>query len=264
MMRAESYSPGPGATLGPMLADIDKPGELVKELGVHNRADILLNYHAQLYPPDLVQKLALPRDPARSASLDLEEVHDALAALKGRRAFFDPDKDTLLDASVKGAPATGLYVSLLYMVPSGRTARGVIPYDLCPASQRAFDQALQDEASVGSLLSGLGSRRVHEAASADSADKAHEDALRQLERRVADSEAAQAQVTDELARLRDPQPWADFDEQNADVVRAKVEDGGAREFGRAGLERIRDYEERHKNRKGVLSAVEAALAAQRG
>jgi hypothetical protein len=264
MLRAETYSPGPGATLGPMLADIDAPGELVKELGVHNRADILLNYHAQLYPPDLVQKLALPRDLGRTAALDLEEVHDALASLKGRRAFFDPEKDTLNDASVKGDPATGLYVSVLYMVPSGRTARGVIPYELCPASARAYDQLLQDEAQVGALTSGLRARRPHQAGSADGADQAHEDQLRQLERRVSDSEAAQTAVTEELSRLRDPEPWKGYDEENGDPIRAKIEDGGAAEYGRSGLERIRDYEERHKARKGVLNAVEAALAAQRG
>lgn len=264
MLKEQTYTPGPGATLGPMLADIDAPGELVKELGVHNRADILLDYHAQLYPRELTQKLALPRDPERSANLDLSDVHDALSALKGRRAFFDAEKDTLLDASVKGDSANGYFVSVLYQVPSGRTARGVIPYSLVPASQRAYEEALEQEAQLGATLSGLRGRRPRQAASADSADQAHEDQLRQLERRVSDSEAAQAAVTEELSRLRDPEPWDGYDGDGVDVVRAKVGDGGAGEFGRAGLGRIRDYEERHKNRKGVLDAIEAELAAQRG
>jgi hypothetical protein len=122
-----------------------------------------------------------------------------------------------------------------------------------------------DEAQVGSLLSGLSrTRRPAQAASADSADQAHADRLEQLERRVRDSEQAQQSVTEELTRLRDPEPWDGYDEEGVDVVRAKVEDGGQAEFGRAGLTRIADYEERHKNRKGVLNAIEAAQAAARG
>lgn len=264
MLRNEKYSPGPGAVLGPMLADLDAPGELTKELGVHNRADVLTRYHSQLYPLELIQKLALPRDPERSAALDLEEVHDALSDLKGRRAFFDPEADALLDASVKGDASTGYYISILYQVPSGRTARAVIPYDLCPESARSYEEQQEAEVAFATLERGLSSRRPSRAASADSADQAQADELRQLERRVRESEEAQAAVLEELQRLRDPEPWTGYDEAGADVVKERVTDGGVTEFGTAGLERIADYEERHKNRKTVLDAVEAAQASAGG
>lgn len=264
MLKEQTYSPGPGAVLGPMLADLDAPGELTKELGVHNRADILLNYHAQLYPPDLVAKLGLPRDKERSAALDLSEVHEALVDLRGRRAFFDGEKDTLLDASVKGDASSGYFVSVLYQVPSGRTARGIIPYSLVPGSSRAYDALREQEASVGSFLSGMRAGHPTQAASADSADQAHADQLTQLERRVRESEEAQRATLEELAKLRDPEPWTGFNEQNLDVVRARIKDGGAAEFGRAGLDRIADYEGRHKNRKGVLDEIQAQGAAARG
>jgi hypothetical protein len=156
MLKTSSkYSPGPGAVLGPMLADVDAPGELVKDLGVaqpggrpHQLSRAALSGRAdpeaRPAPGHGAERGPRPRGGPRGP-----------LGLKGRRAFFDEEKDTLLDASVKGDPGQGYVVSVIFRVPSGRTVRGVIPYDKVPQSARAFEESLEQEASAASFLRGF-------------------------------------------------------------------------------------------------------------
>jgi hypothetical protein len=101
------------------------------------------------------------------------------------------------------------------------------------------------------------------AASADSGDQALADRLSQMERRLRESEQAQQAVLEERDALRDPEPWTGYGDANAPDVVQRIRDGGVTEFGRAGLARIRDYEERHKDRVSVKDAVTEADAAAR-
>lgn len=58
-------------------------------------------------------------------------------------------------------------------------------------------------------------------------------------------------ITERVSSLRGDEPWAGYDEMNADEITKRLSDGDddqARE--------VREYEQRHKNRSGVLQAAE--------
>jgi hypothetical protein len=251
----------PGLAIGPM-SGVDEAGELTKDVGVHNLASMLLDRHAQLYPLPLVQALSRPRDHERSAALDLGEVQEALERQTGRRAFFREGFE-LVDASVKGDTPETQVVSVLYVNPeTGRSGRGVIPYEEVATATEKRHEQLQEE-KARSLLGPAGVPAKYSAASAETADQATEARLQELERQFRDAEAGRQAVQDELDALRDPEPWQGYSDENADAIRDKLKDDGLGEFGRAGLERIRTYEEEHGNRSTVLKAVEEQLAKAR-
>lgn len=251
----------PGLAIGP-IQGIDEAGELTKDVGVHNLASILLDRHTQMYPLALVQALSRPRDPDRSAALDLGEVKEALERQTGRRAFFR-EGFVLHDASVKGDTPETRVVSVLYENPeTGRTGRGILPYEEVEAATEPRFDALQEE-KARSTLGPQGVPAKFSAPSAATSDAATEERLQQLERQFREAEQARAAVQEELDALRDPEPWEGYGEQNADAVRDAVNEGGVGEYGRAGLERIRTYEEAHAKRVTVLRAVEEQLAKAR-
>lgn len=251
----------PGLAIGP--ENVDQAGELVADLGVHNLADRLLDRHAQLYPLPLVQALGRPRDDDRSTSLDLEEVQEVLKDQTGRRAFFK-DGYVLEDAAVKGDTPDNRVVSVVFRNPvTGRSGRGVLPYEAFEAAERRHLEKQQALAQA-QLAPGQVDPQFS-AASAATSDAATEQRLQELERRFRQAEQARAEVQDELDKLRDPEPWEGYADSNQDAIVARLEseDGGLAEFGRAGLERIQAYEEQHKARKGVLNSVDAQLAKAR-
>jgi len=235
-----------GLTLGPQ--DVDSAGDLTGgrgNVGVHNHAKTLLKRHAQLYPVELRTALARPRDPERSTTLDVEEVEQALGSLQGRRAFFDPEEHVLEDASVKGSNEGDRVVAVVFRSKrTGRSARGVFPYDGLSKSQRAYARVMSGEP-------GNAGGQVPSEEPADT--EAAEGRAREAEGRV-------AALEERLARLENPEPWDGYDEADADAVASRVSEGGYVEFGKAGLERIESYEKANKNRKTVLRAVDAALA----
>ena len=258
----------PGLTLGPQ--DIDSAGELTGRLGVHNKAGTLLKRHAALYPMALRQALALPIDLQRTEALDVEEVLTVLNGLKGRRAFFDEEVHTLEDASVRTPQGNVTddkrVVSVVFRAErdkggSGRSGRGVIPYSELTASIRAYEEkvAAGDSSASSTALANVGSDGSGADAELAARVAALETATSEAEERARQEAETRAALEEELARLRDPEPWEGYDEANGDEVIVRLREGGLREFGEAGLERIRDYEEAHKNRKGVLGAVQEAL-----
>lgn len=244
----------PGLTYGPL--DPDNTSELTSRLGVHNKADRLLQRHASNWPVELVNALSRPLDEERTATLDLDEVEDALGNLSGRRAFFKTD-DELEDAAVRGTSDRDRVVSVVFRKPSGRSAYGVIPYEDLDASIRAYD-------AKKARLEG-GGAPVLLGASSDSSERevALEAAAQDAESRARDAEARHEELLERVEALENPEPWDGYDELNAPDVVDAIKEGGIQEYGRAGLERIKTYEEgRERPRSTVVSAVEDALNAQ--
>lgn len=246
----------PGLTLGP--EDVDQAGELVRELGVHNRAHMLLNRHAQLYPMELVQALSLPRDAERSDALDMEEVEGALKDVQGRRAFFR-DGFVLEDASVKGDRPDNRVVAVVFTNPeTGRTGRGVIPYETVegPTERRAQEKAR--ERMTSRLAGEEGTTLPTPAASPETRDKALLDRLETLEREFRSVSAERDELHERLgdSEPSNQEPFDGYDEMSADELNKRLKADGASEYGRAGLERMETYEAEHKNRSTVLSTIQ--------
>lgn len=245
----------PGLTIGPM--EPDKAGDLVGNLGVHNRADRLLQHHAKMYPVALVQALSRPHDQERTAALDLDEVEAALTDQKGRQAFFK-DGSSLVDASVRGTRAADRVISVVYESPSGRTMRGVLAYDQVPGAERRFEEMQQEKAET--RAGAVRQSANEQPGSVEARDADLEARLQAVEREFRQAVQAREAAVEELEKLSDPEPFEGYDETNADGIIARVKDDGRDEFGRAGLERMLAYEESHKNRTGVKNAIDGELA----
>jgi hypothetical protein len=231
--------------LGPQ--DPEATSELTKRLGVHNKAGKLLERHRRNYPEGMTTILAYPRDDLRSESLDLEELEDELRGLRGRKAFFEED-DELVHANVRGSKATGYFVDVLYRKPSGRTARGVISYEPLSGSVRAFEAAQAAEEAGGARVVVGG-------------DEELQAALESAEKEKRDAQSALQEMQDRISRLENPEPWDGYDETSAQEKVDLIKQGGLEEYGKAGLERIRDYERSRGNdaHKSVLTAVDGIL-----
>ena len=66
---------------------------------------------------------------------------------------------------------------------------------------------------------------------------------------------ARATVLERVDALTENEPWNGYDGQDGDQVRAALRDADD-----ATVQRVREYERRHKNRSGVLEATERAAA----
>lgn len=252
----------PGLTLGPQ--DIDAAGDLTKRLGVHNKADRLLKRHAALYPQELTIALARPIDPERTDALDYDEVTSALSSLRGRKAFFDGDEDELEHAVVRGDRPSNRVVAVVYRTKSGRSARGVIPYEGLEASQRAYEAAKAEKEGrvLSSPVTTDGTDLTGAAAELEARNAELEQAAREAEERARQAQQDHEALLERLERLENPEPWDGYDALDADAVIERITEGGRDEFGRGGLERIQTYESERKNRKTVLRAVETATLAE--
>jgi ferritin-like metal-binding protein YciE len=62
-------------------------------------------------------------------------------------------------------------------------------------------------------------------------------------------------ILQKIDSLQGDAPWAGYDEQSADEIESRVRDADDDE-----ARKVRDYERRHKARKGVLEAAERAVA----
>lgn len=244
------------ATIGPQ--DPDNTAGLTERVGVHNKADTLLKNHQKNWPKALRTALALPRDVDRSAALDTDEVHEALLAVPKRQRFFR-EEYKLLDAVVRGLTRGARCVSVLYEVPSGRVAHGVIPYKGLTKSQRAYDaKVAKDAGEVQALPPVIQTDPQVEAQIAAEKKRADDaiDAQAKLQRQL-DEQAAQ------IAKLQRPEPFEGYDDLNASEVVAKIKAGGWQEYGLAGLEAIQEHEATRPDadggpRKTILDAVKKA------
>jgi hypothetical protein len=62
-------------------------------------------------------------------------------------------------------------------------------------------------------------------------------------------------VLDRIASLRGDEPWPGYDELTVDEIRTVLSDADE-----TTTKKVADYERRHKQRQGVLDAVERELA----
>jgi len=123
--------------VGPV--DVDSAGELVRKVGVHNQAKALIKAVAQNFPPELVAAGSRRVLGGQSQTLDLKEVADAAGD-----AF--PDFVELRGAKVRGSEARPetVAVNVVFTTKSGRTSRGIIPYDDLSKSKKAYAKGVQD------------------------------------------------------------------------------------------------------------------------
>jgi ferritin-like metal-binding protein YciE/gamma-glutamylcyclotransferase (GGCT)/AIG2-like uncharacterized protein YtfP len=68
--------------------------------------------------------------------------------------------------------------------------------------------------------------------------------------------ASRKTILSKIDSLRGDEPWAGYDEQSAEEIESRVRDADDDE-----ARKVRDYERRHKARKGVTEAAQRAVAA---
>lgn len=248
---------GHGLSIGPQ--DPDNTSKLTAKVGVHNKADKLLARHRANWPVQLTTALSRPRDDERSETLLVDEVQSALEALKGRRAFFNPETDELEDASVRGTTDKDRIVSVVVRRGGefGRSYNGVLPYEGMTGSIRAYEEAVEAEKNGGFAPAALPAGDDETAAALAEAQR-QRDAAEAQNRELS---GTLQELQDRLAALENPEPFDGYAGMKAQDRAKRVEEGGISEFGRAGLERIATYEAAHGNSVQVLRAVDDALAA---
>jgi hypothetical protein len=123
--------------VGPV--DVNSAGELVSKVGVHNQARRLIKSVAENFPPELVAAGSRRRLAGRSATLDLSEVTDA-----AKDAF--PDFTELLSAAVRGSEERPekQVVNVVCRSESGRSFRGILPYDELSKSKAAYTEGVKN------------------------------------------------------------------------------------------------------------------------
>lgn len=239
--------------------DPDSSAGLTARLGAHNKADKLIERHAANWPEELRQLVSLPLDELRTDALDLQEVHDALSALKGRKAFFDPDADYLLGAAVRGIGDAELWVSVRYQVPSGRVGQGVIRYEGLAKSEAGYEKLRKQaqERIWGSQgeSPAVGQPTDAEIAAAGIPEDEAAERISAAEQAAREAEEKAAGLAEELEKAQKPEPFEGYADLNAKDAITAIKEGGVHEYGISGLERIQDYEESHENRKTVLDAI---------
>lgn len=221
--------------VGPV--DVDSAGELVKKVGVHNQAKRLIKAVAQNFPPELVAAGSRRVLGGQSQTLDLKEVADAAADAFGK------DFEELLGAKVRGSEARPetVAVNIVFLTSSGRTARGIIPYEGLKKSQKAYQKGVEDGTVV----------------IRDDDPEANRKALEEAQRRIVELEAGGASggSTEEAET---PEPFEGYEDvKAADLVKA-IEDG---EYDLQTLFAIRDAEAEGKERSTVEEAVATKIAA---
>lgn len=231
--------------------DVDARGDIAASASLGSAPDILLlmELNTAAYA-DLRPKLILRRDEDRTTALEddaadeeggqglLDLVNDAL----------DPPDGRVISASVRGTTQRDRIFTVIVEHESGRMRKDYLPYGDVPEVEAAYQAwkarnqpggaqfvvPTDDEVSrqLGQLLDEVKSLR-------ERTEKAEE----------------RAQAAEE--RAADPPPWADYDGANIQQVKdqlAALNDYATREGLKA---RIRDYEPRHENRRGVLDLAKA-------
>jgi hypothetical protein len=121
--------------------DVDAAGELAPKVVKQQEAHELIKHVRANYPVDLVTLEQRDEDRPRTAALDADEVLEAAA-----EAFGDSGQDggvtKIFSARVRGKsqPISEKAVCVLWLTPSGRTARGAIGYSDLEESVEAFDR----------------------------------------------------------------------------------------------------------------------------
>lgn len=225
--------------VGPV--EVDAAGELVKGVGVFNQAERLINEVASNFPPALVAAGSRRLLGGRSQTLDLKEVADA-----ANDAF--PDFTELLSAKVRGSEERPekIAVNVVFRTESGRSARGILPYETMKKSRRAYDEAVK----AGTIV-------IRE----DDPDALRK-ALEEAQRRNTALESGEATPGVPAEEPPAPEPFEGYQEANASDIVERVEDG---EFDLPTLFAIQAAEsERSRPRETVLEAVTELIQTAEG
>lgn len=222
--------------VGPV--DVDQAGELVRKVGIHNQAKLLIKSVAQNFPPELVAAGSRRILGGQSQTLDLKEVADA-----AQDAF--PDFVELRGAKVRGSEARPetIAVNVVFVTESGRTARGILPYADLTKSKKAYAKGVKDGTVV----------------MRDDDPEANRKALEEAQRRIVELESGKGESGDGDEPAESPEPYEGYDEQKAGERVEKIESG---DLSLIELLAVRSAQEAEsKPQKTVVEAVEAKIAA---
>jgi hypothetical protein len=187
----------------------------------------LISANAAIYEK-LGPVLALSRDERRTRTLDLDEISKVADA-------------EIAGASVRGTGDGPRVVVYITHSDTGRSTKGMLPYGDLPKSKKAFEES---------------ERLEREAALAARSRGGEEDRYGGEDPRV-------AVLQEEIERLRagadeDPEPYSGYADATVDEIVERIESESDLVEREILKRKIREYESAHKDRKGVLHAVEPA------
>lgn len=216
--------------VGPV--DVDAAGELVKRVGVHNQAKLLIKSVTDNFPPELVAAGSRRLQGGRSQTLDLAEVRDA-----AKDAF--PDYVELLSAKVRGSEdrPEKMVVNVVCRSESGRSFRGIIAYDELSKSKAAYEEAVK-----------AGTITIR-----DDDPESVAKALEKAQRRIVELETGDE---GDGAPAGPPEPFTGYSDLKAADLVEKIEDG---DYNLSTLVAIRDFEEAGKPRETVVEAASGLI-----
>lgn len=182
---------------------------------------------------------ALPRDYARSETLDLDEVSEKAGDA------------TIEGASVRGTTEESRVVVYLVSTKSGRTARGVMPYEGLSRSETAFEQKQAQK---------LDAARAARVSGGSEEDFGEDPRVAVLTKRLDELEKEKREAEKAAAAPREP--YEGFGDASVAEVREKI-DGTTDVIEREFLKRqVREAEAAaEKPRKGVMEATEPVALA---
>lgn len=250
-----------GLAIGPM--DVDNSSQLTAKLGVHNKGHLLIQRQEANYPEALRNAIARPTDADRTEAVQehFEDVEAAVRSLQGRQAWLR-DGDVIEDVSVHGSKAADRVIVILFRAESGRSGRGVIPYDDVPGIERTLEAQEAQRLNKSLRERGLPVAAADDDERVKAMEERAREAIAAAEQRALDAERSHQALLDRLERLEHPEPFEGYDAAKADEIVKRVKDGGREEFGLVGLSAIAAYEKRRPSpRSTVLDAVENAAAA---
>lgn len=206
--------------------DVDSAGELVARVGAHNRGQELIQAVAAAKPAAVRAAQSRPDDQFRTPFLDLE------AVAKATKKAWGKDVEKLEGARVvgKGADPDSMQVVVLFLTPSGRTARGVLPYKDFQESEDRFADAL-DSGSFDPFVT--------------TEDRA------ELTKQVAKARAAAKKSTQKKSQK--PADKGDLTAGTADQIKAKLPNLSDDDLSTA----LREENGKSRTRKSVVEAIKA-------
>lgn len=265
-----------GARIGPLDPDA---AESFGQVNASSSARQLMRHHLALYPPQLLAVLRLKRNDLRSDALDRDEVVAAGEALYTEDGADLPDEFEVNGVAVRGEEDSKKYVTFTYKVPSGRTAKGAVPYDdeNFPASIELGDEAIAVDKAKQAGMPWVPKQVAEALGGGAEARKANKDSAAAA--RVTELEGQLAERDQQIKRMRDesappPQgpagaaepvdpalvdhssePWEGYDDSKADDIAKRLKDSG----DAATAEHVLAYESSGANRSTVTSAANAVL-----
>lgn len=287
-----------GVRVGPL--DPDATAEFGQVAG-RTSARQLIRHHLALHPPALIGALNRKRQKGRTDALDVAEVRAAIEKHWDDSDEEAPEEWKLTGAAVRGEEDAEQVLTFTFTLPSGRTGKGFIPYDeeTLPESHANGAEAVHIEklreaglpwspsertrAALGITGTGVGDADADLLEASEEADRLREE-NEELRRRLEEAgenpdaepdddgkgEDEEQRPTPEQQRAEgegdgegdEPgEPWAGYDEANADAIRKQLRNLPDEEKV-AAAKRVLAYERRVGNRASVVSQANQILDRQ--